>query len=215
MTTLKSDVGKMLAMLVHDLRNPTATLTANVDFLAEIDVQDPDGKEALDDLKTALQDIKAGLTRVSWIADGLLERGDAMSRDGDVGVAIQQRYPSARLEGDNHLAKGGATFADVVAIFVESAERHDRRSSPEIVVIDEGDEVVVRIDAHGDPLRPEFKELAFTLEGQDVIKSKAGGRYARYCGLLAASSYVKGLGGSITPSDFEGRARTELRLPRP
>ncbi|MFT5355721.1 MAG: hypothetical protein ACI9KE_002940 [Polyangiales bacterium] len=215
MTTLKSDVGNMLAMLVHDLRNPTATLTANVDFLAEIEIADPDGKEALDDLRTALQDIKAGLTRVSWIADGFLGRGDAMSRDGDVAASVIQRYPVAQVQGENHMAKGGATFADVVAIFVESAERHDRRKTPELFVIDDGDGVIVRVDAHGAPLREEFNERAFTLEGQEAIKGKAGGRYARYCGLLAASSYVEALGGTITPSEFDGRARTELRLPRP
>ena len=215
MTTLKSDVGKMLAMLVHDLRNPAATLTANVDFLAEIEIADPDGKDALEDLRTALQDIKAGLTRVSWIADGFLGRGDAMSRDGDVAEAVTQRFPFAQVEGDNHIAKGGATCAEVVSIFVESAERHDRRRAPELFVIDDGDGVIVRVDAHGAPMSDEFKELAFTLEGQDLIKGKAGGRYARYCGLLAASSYIEALGGSITPSEFDGRARMELRFPRP
>lgn len=215
MTTMKSDVGKMLAMLVHDLRNPAATLTANVDFLSEIEIPDPDGKDALDDLRTALQDIKAGLTRVSWIADGFLERGDAMSRDGDVAEAITRRYPNANVVGESHTAKGGATCVDVVAIFVESAERHDRRRAPELFVIDDEDGVIVRIDAHGAPLSEEFKQLAFTLEGQDAIKGKAGGRYARYCGLLAAASYIEALGGTITPSEFDGRARTEIRFPRP
>lgn len=214
MTTSKSDVGKMLAMLVHDLRNPAATLTANVDFLAEIEIPDPDGKEALEDLRVALQDIKAGLTRVAWIADGFLDRGDAMSRDGDVAASMTRRYPHTVVQGDNHLAKGGATIVDLVAIFVESAERHDRRKAPELFVIDDGDAVIVRVDAHGDPILDEFAEAAFTLEGQDLIKGKAGGRYARYCGLLAAKSYIDKLGGSITPSAVDGRARTEIRLPR-
>ena len=213
--TKPNAIGEMLALLVHDLRNPAATLTANVDYLTEVVVADQDAREAIDDLRTALRDLRDGLTRVSWIADGMLDRRDSQMRDGDVAGAIQHRFPHATTEGENFSARGGATIDDVVAIFVENGLRHDRNGEPDIVVIDEGETVLIRIDAKGAPIDEALREEAFTIEGQNSIKGRAGGRYARFCGLAAASAFVTGLGGTLTAGEHEGRDRTELRLPRP
>ena len=215
MSELTSDTGKMLALLVHDLRNPAATLTANVDFLSEVTISDPDGQDALDDLRTALLDIKAGLSRVSWIADGLLGRVDGRCRDGDAATAIKARHAYAVANGSDFEVRGGATIADLVDIFVENAIRHDQRKKPAITIADEGDAgVVICVDGHGEPMLEEFRSIAFSLPGQDQIKGRSGGRYARYCGLLAAASHVEGLGGSVLATEHEGRPRFEIRLPR-
>ena len=42
--------GQVLGLLVHDLRNPAATITANVDFLQEVGLDDTDSVEALQDV---------------------------------------------------------------------------------------------------------------------------------------------------------------------
>ncbi len=208
-------MGQMLSLLVHDLRNPAATLTANVDFLAEVGVTDQDAKEALEDMRTALRDLKDGLMRVSWIADGLLARHDAQLRDGDVAGAVQHRFPYATTEGADFRARGGASIDEVVAVFVENALRHDRNQAPGILVIDAGNEVVIRIDDNGGPIDENLREVAFTVEGQHQIKGRAGGRYARFCGLLAAQSFVSTLGGRVVASEHNGLSRTEIHLPRP
>lgn len=209
-----NSVGQMLALLVHDLRNPAATLTANVDFLEEVVTGDTDAQEALDDLRTALRELRDGLTRVSWIAGGMLERADPHARDGDVAVAIRHRYPYATTEGDNFKARGGMSIAEVVAVFVENGFRHDRGKPPALHIVDEGEGVLIRIDSAGEPIDLALREAAFTLAGQDAIKGRAGGRYARFCGLLAARSFVESLGGTVTAGEHEGRDRTEIHLPR-
>ena len=208
-------IGNLLALLVHDLRNPAATLTANVDFLKEVASDDQDVVEAIDDMRMALRDLRDGLTRMGWVADGFIGRADGSARDGDVFAAVAHAYPYATSEGSDFRARGGLSMPAVVQIFVENAERHDGRTKqPAIVVIDEGDTVCVRVDADAEALTEEVRSVMFSVEGQDQIKGRAGGRYARFVGFVAARSYVEQLGGSIRATDRDGKHAIELRVPR-
>ncbi|MEM7607614.1 MAG: ATP-binding protein, partial [Myxococcota bacterium] len=166
------------------------------------------------DLRTALRDLRSGLTRVGWIADGLIGRGGAQLRDGDAAGPIESRFENVTLEGSDFRARGGASIADIVEIFVENGMRHDR-ALPRILVREEGDGVRIVVDGAGEPMDASFRDQAFTIEGQDAIKGQRGGRYARFAGLVAARSYVEGLGGSLEASEHEGQARTIIHLPRP
>ena len=53
------EMGHALGLLVHDLRNPAATITANADFLQEVGMDDTDSVEALQDVKLAVGDRKS------------------------------------------------------------------------------------------------------------------------------------------------------------
>jgi signal transduction histidine kinase len=45
---LKVSIGEMIALVVHDLRNPVATISANLSFIRDVaGVEDPDAIEEI------------------------------------------------------------------------------------------------------------------------------------------------------------------------
>ena len=60
-------LGEALGLLVHDLRNPAATISANVDFLQEVGLEDTDSREAVQDVKLAVGELRRGLDMIAWI----------------------------------------------------------------------------------------------------------------------------------------------------
>lgn len=208
--------GRMLALLVHDLRNPTATLTANVEYLRETGdsaAASDDFREALEDVHLALGSLKSGLDRMAWIARWLTGDAAMAPADGDVGTAVRVLCPDAMVEPELAPARGGGGIAKVLQIFVENTRRHARGESPDISVFAEDDGVVVRIDDSGAAIAPELREGAFTVEGQSALKGRADGRYAQFAGLVAARAVMEGLGGRVQASSHADGGRIELWLP--
>ena len=62
------EMGQALGLLVHDLRNPAATISANVDFLQEVGLVDTDSIEALQDVKLAVGELRRGLDMLAWVS---------------------------------------------------------------------------------------------------------------------------------------------------
>ncbi len=208
----------MLALLVHDLRNPCATVSANVDFIKSVELPDPDSQEAMEDIAMAVDDLKHGLELMSWIARWMTGEAALAQRNGDVVEAIKRTASRATGKVDLELpetpmpAQGGARAGDVLAVLLDNAWRHVRRNTPVVKVFREDDEVVVRLVDAGMPLAEELRSDAFRIGAQSDLKGRPDGRYGRYCGLVAARAAAEALGGRMVAGGEEGAAFFELRL---
>ena len=216
-------LGKLLSLLVHDLRNPGATIGANVAYVTESigDSTDEDVGEALQDVERALGDLMLGLEHIGWIGRWLAKEKPLPSQPGDVVESLRSLRPppqELRLEIDAPkepiLVRGaGKALAKLIQIFVENAVQHARRGVISIKVQRHADEATVDIVDSGTPLDPTLHEKAFTLEGQMAIKGRAEGRYGRVAGLLAAKILANAIGARIEPTAIDDRACFRIHLP--
>lgn len=203
----------LLALFVHDLRNPTATLTANVEYLRETESLDADYREALDDVQLALAALKNGLTRMAWIARWMGDEPAVNPIDGNAGKSVLMIYPEALVEADLPPARGGASIGEVLRVFLENSSRHARDGSADVSVFGRDGGVVVRIDDTGPAIAPELRSVAFTVSGQAALKGRADGRYAQFAGFVAAQAAVEACSGRIDASEQDGGHRIEIWLP--
>lgn len=203
----------LLALLVHDLRNPTATLTANVEYLRETETVDADFRDALEDVHLALGALKNGLTRMAWIARWMGDEPAINPLDGDVGKAALMAHPDALVEADLPPAHGGASVGEVLNVFLENSNRHARGGSADVSVFGKNGGVVIRIEDTGSPIAPELRRSAFTVSGQSALKGRADGRYAQFAGFVAAQAVVEACGGRVDASEHDGGHRIEIWLP--
>ncbi len=216
-------LGKLLGMVVHDLRNPGATIGANVSYVREVLRSHPDEdlKEALQDVERALGDLMLGLEQVAWVGRWLSGEAPTGLQNGDVREALKTlRPPPYELHLEVHfpdeplLIKGGGKAINrLTQMFVENAVQHARRGRLDVIVRREGEEAVIEILDDGAPLDPEFHRAAFTLEGQLEIKGKAQGRYGRVGGLLAAKVLADAIGASLEAGVRDGRNLFRIRAP--
>jgi len=219
------EMGHVLGLLVHDLRNPAATITANVDFLQEVGAADTDSVEALEDVKLAVGELRRGLDMVAWISRWLTGHVPLEAANGDAGVFLE------RLERANtpvpvtiEIAREGQLYAQGAQVAVEVVDLllHNTRAnvaepSAVVRVYQDGDWVVIEVQDAGEAIAPELRDTAFTLEGQKALKGRLDGRYSRFVGLFAAAVVLDGVGGRIEADGESGAAvfRILLRGARP
>lgn len=219
------EIGHTLGLLVHDLRNPAATISANVDFLQEVGLDDTDSIEALQDVKLAVGELRRGLDMVAWISRWLTGQIPLEAANGDVGVFME------RLEREEtpvpvtiEIAKSGQLYARGAQVAVEVVELllHNTRANvaeprATIRVYQDGDRVAIEVEDAGEAIAPELRNKAFTLEGQRSLKSRRDGRYSRFVGLFAAAVVLEGVDGAIEANGERGAAvfRILLRGARP
>ena len=217
-------LGKLLGLLVHDLRNPGATIGANLSFVAESLRDSPDGdiREALQDVERALGDLMLGLEHIGWIGRWLSNEPALIPQPGDVVETLRSlRAPPEELNLEIDapsepvlVRAAGKGLAKLVQIFVENAVQHARRGVITVRVRPvNGEQATVDIVDEGMPLDPSLHETAFTLEGQMAIKGRAEGRYGRVAGLLAAKVLAEAIGARIEPTQFDSRACFRIHLP--
>ena len=92
------EMGHVLGLLVHDLRNPAATISANVDFLQEVGLADTDSIEALQDVKLAVGELRRGLDMLAWISRWFTGQVPLEAANGDVGVFLAEDLVAERDE---------------------------------------------------------------------------------------------------------------------
>ncbi|MFA9470638.1 MAG: hypothetical protein ACERNK_08705, partial [Deltaproteobacteria bacterium] len=83
-------MGNVLGLLVHDLRNPAATITANADFLQEVGLVDTDAVEALEDVKLAVGELSRGLDMLAWISRWFTGHVPLEAANGDAGMFLER-----------------------------------------------------------------------------------------------------------------------------
>lgn len=218
----------LVGLVVHDLRNPAATLGANLSFVREV-VDDPTVEraeiaDALADAQQALYDLMRGLDQLSWIgrwanerspAGVLLEplsetlaRVEARVKYGQ--LTIEPVAPELRVRGGEALER----LLDVlIANGHQHAPRHEVRVSARRERVPAGEQVVIEVRDKGRPLSPELAEAAFSLEGQTAIKGRAEGRYGRVAGLFSASILARALGARLDAVELDGANVFRVTLP--
>lgn len=218
-----AEVGELLALIVHDLRNPGATLAANVAYLRDIGVTGPPSSidevgEALVDMDSAMSDLMRGLEHVAWIARWMSGEPALTPTDGDVIAGMASAVRSMRLEASISgepgplRAAGGASVRRLVEVLLANSERHGRGRIA-LSARRDGAEVIVEIEDGGRALAEDLRATAFTLPGQRDLKGRADGRYGRVAGLFTAGVLAEGIGATLEADGEDGAAVFRIRLP--
>lgn len=217
--------GHVLGLLVHDLRNPAATITANVDFLQEVGLVDTDSVEALQDVKLAVGELRRGLDMLAWISLWLSGQVPLEAANGDVGMFLERLRRvdtpvpvSVEIaEGQQLYAQGAQAAVEVVELLLHNTRANVADPRATVRVFQQGGHVVIEIEDAGEAIAPELREGAFSLDGQRALKGRLDGRYSRFVGLFAAAVVLDGVGGTIEADGEKGAAifRIFLRGARP
>ncbi len=218
-------MGHALGLLVHDLRNPAATISANVDFLQEVGLSEIDSMEALQDVKLAVRELRRGLDLLAWISRWLTGHVPLEAANGDVGVFIrrlehEETPVPVKVEIDDAgqlYAQGAQVAVEVVDLLLHNTRANAPDTTATVRVYEESHRVVIEVQDSGEAIAPELRDKAFALEGQKDLKGRLDGRYGRFVGLFAAAVVLDGVGGSIEADGEKGAAvfRIRLRQARP
>jgi len=213
-------MGDVLGLLVHDLRNPAATITANVDFLQEVELADTDSVEALEDVKLAVGELRRGLDMLAWISRWLTGHVPLEAANGDAGMFVErlERANTAvpvtiEIARDDQLyAQGAQVAVEVVDLLLHNTRANVAEPRATVRVYQDGEWVVIEVEDAGEAIAPELRDKAFTLEGQKALKGRLDGRYSRFVGLFAAAVVLDGVGGTIEAAGERGAAVFRIRL---
>lgn len=219
------EMGHVLGLLVHDLRNPAATITANADFLQEVGLVDTDSVEALQDVKLAVRELRRGLDMLAWISRWFTGQVPLEAVNGDVGVFLERLERADTpvpvtieiAKSDQLYAQGAQVAVEVVDLLLHNTRANVADPRATVRVYEKGGHVVIEVQDAGEAMAPELRSMAFTLEGQDALKGRLDGRYSRFVGLFAAAVVLDGVGGTIEADGERGSAifRVFLRQARP
>ena len=223
---IKADeMGSVLGLLVHDLRNPAATITANVDFVQEVGLVDNDSIEALQDVKLAVGELRRGLDMLAWISRWFTGDVPLEAANGDAGVFLERLERAdtpvpvsvEMAKGDQLYAQGAQVAVEVVDLLLHNTLANVPDPRATVRLYQQGGRVVIEVQDAGEAIAPELRDMAFTLEGQQALKGRLDGRYSRFVGLFAAAVVLDGVGGTIEADGEQGAAvfRVFLRGARP
>jgi signal transduction histidine kinase len=215
-------MGDVLGLLVHDFRNPAATITANADFLQEVGLVDTDSVEALQDVKLAVGELRRGLDMLAWISHWFTGRVPLEAANGDAGVFLERLERADTpvpvtveiAEGDQLYAQGAQVAVEVVELLLHNTRAHVADPHATVRLYQQSGRVVIEVQDAGEAIAPELRQLAFTLEGQTALKGRVDGRYSRFAGLFAAAVVLDGVGGTIEADGERGAAVFRVFLPQ-
>lgn len=218
-----NELANLLGLIVHDLRNPAATLGANISFFKDTASAPPnddeDLREAVEDMEAALLDLRRGLDQLGWIARWIGGQEAVPIADGDVVTAVEKAAAqvtgiSTRIEAPTRplRARGGGTALRLVELLLLNAGTHARGSEVRLSVRREGEHVLVEMRDGGPAIAEELREAAFDASGQAQLKGRAEGRYSRAAGLLAARAVADAMGAHLEAGGADGDAWFRIRL---
>ncbi|MGE0789130.1 MAG: sensor histidine kinase [Sandaracinaceae bacterium] len=214
-------LGEMIALVVHDLRNPVATISANLSFVRDVaGVEDPDALEALDDVEIALADLTRGLEQLSWVGRWMGGTPAADAAPGDVRQSVEQgvrrsgsdvaiELPDAPIE----MRCAGQALTRLVELLVRNATSHAKPDSVRVSVSAEGSGATIEVRDGGSAVGHDLRPHIFTAEGQQLAKGRIDGRYSRVVGLLAARALADAIGAELAAGGEDGAAVFTVRLP--
>jgi K+-sensing histidine kinase KdpD len=216
-----NEMGHVLGLLVHDLRNPAATISANVDFLQEVGLADDDSDDALQDVKLGVGELRRGLDMMAWISRWLTGHVPLEAANGDVGVFLERLERAdtpvpvtVEIARDDQLYAHGAQVAvEVVDLLLHNTCANVPDGHATVRVYQRSNRVVIEVQDAGEAIAPELRKAAFTIEGQQALKGRVDGRYSRFVGLFAAAVVLDGVGGTIEADGKKGAAIFRVFLP--
>lgn len=212
-------IGEMLALVVHDLRNPVATISANLSFIKDVaGLEDQDAIEALEDVDIALSDLTRGLEQLAWVGRWIGGQASTDSGAADARVSVEQGV--RRAGGDVELelpdaplqvTAAGTALSRLTELLVRNALAHG--NAVKVTLSKRGGGGVLEVCDDGAAVGEDLRASLFTLEGQQSAKGRADGRYSRVVGLLAARALADGMGASVRAEGETGAAKFVVTLP--
>jgi K+-sensing histidine kinase KdpD len=206
----------LFGLIVHDLRNPAATMGANLSFVREV-ADDPsvppqEVADALSDAQQALTDLMRGLDQLAWIGRWCNGSVAAPTAVVDLKAALEgarKRIKYGAVEftmpTEELKVRGGEALERLVELLVANGHQHAPAKLVRVRGGRDGADLFVETEDEGKPLGPEFRESAFTLDGQVGLKGRAEGRYGRVAGLFAASILTQAIEGRLVPMERGGK----------
>lgn len=225
-------LGTLLSLVIHDLRNPAATLSANISFVSDVldsthkgtlsEEDATDVREALLDSSIALSELMNGLEGFSWVARWASGKDAAEVEDGDIVAelhGIAQSEKQTRIELDVPIGplmvRGGNVVPKLLGILIGNSKQHAPYSPIKLTARRKGeDRVEVEIRDEGLAICEDLRDKAFTLDGQVLIKGRRDGRYSRVAGLFAAATLAESIDATLEASGENGDAIFILNLQR-
>lgn len=213
----------LFGLIVHDLRNPAATLGANIGFVREV-MDDPsvppqELNEALSDAQQALTDLMRGLDQLAWIGRWANDRVAASPAVLDLRAVFESarrrlKYGSVEftLPGEELKVRGGESLERLIELLVVNGYQHAPQKTVRVRALREPSGICVEIEDEGRPIGPEVRNVAFSLEGQMGLKGRAEARYGRVAGLFVASILAQAAGARIEATERGGRNVFRLLL---
>lgn len=214
----------LFGLIVHDLRNPAATLGANISFVREV-INDPsvppqEVSEALGDAQQALTDLMRGLDQLSWIGRWVNDKVAVSPAVIDVRAVFEAakrriKYGPVEFvmppEGQLRV-RGGEAIERLIDLLVANGHQHAPQKPVRVRAAREQEHIVIELEDEGRPLGNDVRSLAFSLEGQVGLKGRAEGRYGRVAGLFVASILAHAAGARIESAERQGKNLFRVRL---
>jgi len=206
----------LFGLIVHDLRNPAATLGANIGFVREV-MDDPsvppqELNEALSDAQQALGDLMRGLDQLAWIGRWANDKVTASPAACDLRAVFEAakrriKYGSTEfaMPAEEMRVRGGEAIERLIDILVANSHQHAPQKMVRVRALREGARTLVEIEDEGRPIGSEVRGLAFSLEGQVSLKGRAEARYGRVAGLFVATILAQAAGAQIEPIERAGK----------
>jgi signal transduction histidine kinase len=219
----------LMAMVVHDLRNPMAALISNLGFVADRVRDDEAASEAASDCMLSLEVLVRLVDNLDAI--GRLDGGPAASGE----VAVTEVIASVERRMRRHAEAAGVRLATssgpgagralagarLVELAVDNLVATSIAYAPlgstvrvEARRADDGAMVIAVLD-DGQPVAESARSLVSSRDGQAALKAATGGRYGRGLGLYVASLVAGAAGGALHAGERDGAALFELRLASP
>lgn len=224
---LVENIGDLLGLITHDLRNPLAALSSNVGFLQMLT------SEMKEEAREAIDDLQISVEAIGRIADGLELLGhELMGRANDpptvheVGTILRSvSKPALRSAKSHEVSLTFATSEQEAVRFRASEQSFSRalsalihnaltvapmKSEVTLRVRVEADQVIFRIEDAGPPLSPEMLESIGTAEAQNRLKSSRSARYSRGLGLFTAHHFARRAGAVLRVGESSQGSALEL-----
>jgi len=204
----------MMALIVHDLRNPLATISANLSFAREVqEFTDQDVIESLDDVELALGELAKGLEQLGWVGRWLGGGVALTPTPGDIRAVLTKAVEAtdgvtlSLPDAPVNASLAGAPLTRLVQLLVQESLRHGTKVSLSL-----SSDGVLEVVDDGVAVGAELRPVVFTMAGQQALKSRADGRYAKVVGLLAVRALADTLGATLEATGVDGAAKTVIRL---
>ena len=225
-----TELGAILGLFAHDLRNPLSALRSNLGFVASSDATlDDDAREALADSSVSCDTLLRIIDNLDVFARSL--RGETLGRDG---VSANNLLDEARAQhvdlAKSHavtlvveqvppdkspwLAVNAGAAATALSNLVRNAIQHAGGSGKVTVGLSaDASKCVIRVEDSGLAIPEGGEEVALSLVGQLTAKRDGRSRYSYGLGLYAASRSAELAGGVLRVASSNGKNVFELELP--
>jgi two-component system, NtrC family, sensor histidine kinase KinB len=220
---------KLNRLFVHDLKNPISALSANLNFLESVPLEETeDVRGALADSTLAASMLLKLVENFDLIA--LLESGEtfpqshvnmadfvraavnrnkALAVSAGIRLAIREPLPNIAHTWQNRYAEL------VIDNLIMSAVRHSPHGADVTVSLSENSQsLTVAVTDQGQLISEEYRAELFSRESQVEAKKNPGCRYGRGLGLYAVGLGAEMLGGRLEVSEHDNLAVFSFAVPK-